>query len=328
MRVSQQPAAFHPSVGDERRWRQQGFVYVGRVAVEGAGAEYLQTMAAQSPPEGRPTPAPGQPGPAAEPPTSGQRPELWPSGATGRDGPPWPTEAPWAAAASSMPSGGFPTHGSLPSQGGRSRDVPSAGPSIPARAAWCAVPGLLAGYALAIVGATIGDALWGARRSCNDSSSEMGLWTEMPGTVIFVSRRYGDASLRRDFGLEIRGTDVLWGFAAGAAAIIVSEIVVVVFAGTKFAGSNDQIISQQKGHEAGLVILTLIVELGAPFFEELFFGGFCGPHCRSGLGRAAVWLQAAFFGFAHVGESKPRLVMSRSCWHCSLSASSSVTRPS
>ena len=66
----------------------------------------------------------------------------------------------------------------------------------------------------------------------------------------------------------------MWGFAAVAAALIVSELVVVVFAGTKFAGSNDQIISQQKGHEAGLVILTLIVELGAPFFEELFFRGF------------------------------------------------------
>ena len=55
-------------------------------------------MAAQSPPEGGPTPVPGQPGPAPEPPTGGQRPELlWPNGATGRDDPPWPTEAPWAA---------------------------------------------------------------------------------------------------------------------------------------------------------------------------------------------------------------------------------------
>ncbi len=310
MRVSQQPAAFHPSVGDERRWRQQGSGYVGRVVVEGAGAEYVQTMAAQSPPERGPTPVPGQPGPTPEAPSGGQRPELlWPSGATGRDDPPWPTEAPWAAADSSAPSGGFPTYGSLgslPSHPGRSHDVPSAGPSIPARAAWCAVPGLLAGYAMAIVGATIGDALSGsATGPVTTLLSEMGLWTGMLGTVIFVSRRYGSSSLRRDFGLEIRGTDLFWGFAAVAAALIVSEIVVVVFAGTKFAGSNDQIISQQKGHEAGLVILTLIVELGAPFFEELFFRGFLRTALQERFGAGgAVWLQAGFFGFAHVGESK------------------------
>jgi membrane protease YdiL (CAAX protease family) len=264
-------------------------------------------MAAQSPPEGGPTPVPGQPGPAAEPPRGGQRPELlWPNGATGRDDPPWPTEAPWPAPASPAPPGGFPTYGSLPSRGGRSRDVGNAGPSIPARAAWCAVPGLLAGYALAIVGATIGDALSGsATGPVTTLFSEMGLWTGMLGTVIFVSRRYGSASLRRDFGLEIRGPDVLWGFAAVAAALIVSEIVVVVFAGTKFAGSNDQIISQQKGHEAGLIILTLIVELGAPFFEELFFRGFLRTALQDRFGAGgAVWLQAGFFGFAHVGESK------------------------
>jgi membrane protease YdiL (CAAX protease family) len=317
VRVSQQPAAFHPSVGDQRRWRQQGFGYVGRAAVEGAGAEYVQTMAAQSPSEGGPTPVPGQPRPAPEPPTGGQRPELlWPSEATGRDDPPWPTEAPWAPAESSAPSGGFPiygsqgptngSHGSLPSQPGRSRGVPGRGPSIPARAAWCAVPGLLAGYALAIVGATIGDALSGsATGPVTTLLSEMGLWAGMLGTVIFVSRRFGSASLRRDFGLEIRAPDVLWGFAAVAAALIVSEIVVVVFAGTKFAGSNDQIISQQKGHEVGLVILTLIVELGAPFFEELFFRGFLRTALQERFGAGgAVWLQAAFFGFAHVGESK------------------------
>ena len=189
---------------------------------------------------------------------------------------------------------------------GRSRDVPSPGPpsrrgrrGVLCQACWPATRS-------AIVGATIGDALSGsATGPVTTLLSEMGLWTGMLGTVIFVSRRYGSASLRRDFGLGIRGTDVLWGFAAVAAALIVSEIVVAVFAGTKFAGSNDQIISQQKGHEAGLVILTLIVELGAPFFEELFFRGFLRTALQERFGAGgAVWLQAAFFGFAHVGESK------------------------
>jgi len=168
------------------------------------------------------------------------------------------------------------------------------------------VPGILAGYALAVVGATIGDALSGsATGPVTTLLSEMGLWAGMLGTVIFVSRRYGSASLSRDFGLGIRRADVLWGFAAVAAALIVTQIVVFVFAGTQFAGTNDQIITQQKGHEVGLVILTLIVELGAPFFEELFFRGFLRTALQAKFGPGgAVWLQAAFFGFAHAGESK------------------------
>jgi membrane protease YdiL (CAAX protease family) len=307
VRVSQQPAVFHPSVGDERRWRQQAQA----AAVEDAGAEYLRTMAAQSPPEGGPTPTPGRPGPGAEPLTGSQRPEPpWPSGAPGQDEPPWPTEGILAAGPSSSSSRGGPTYSALQSRDVLSPDAllpdgPS-GPSIPARAAWCALPGILAGYALAVVGATIGEALSGsATGPVTTLLSEMGLWTGMLGTVIFVSRRYGSASLRRDFGLGIRGNDVLWGFAAVAAALVVSEIVVVVFSGTKFAGNNDQIITQQKGHEVGLVILTLIVELGAPFFEELFFRGFLRTALQARFGAGgAVWLQAAFFGFAHVGESK------------------------
>jgi membrane protease YdiL (CAAX protease family) len=273
-------------------------------------------MASQSPPERGPTPPPGQPGPGAEPIMGSETPEPpWPSGAIGRDEPQWPTEAPWTAGPGPAPSRALPTYGPPESGDVLSADVVSrdrgphdgpSPPSIPAQAAWWGVPGILAGYALAVVGATIGEALSGsATGPVTTLFSEMGLWAGMLGTVIFVSRRYGSASLSRDFGLGIRRTDILWGFAAVAAALIVTQVVVFAFAGTKFAGTNDQIITQQKGHEVGLVILTVIVELGAPFFEELFFRGFLRTALQAKFGPGgAVWLQAAFFGFAHAGESK------------------------
>jgi membrane protease YdiL (CAAX protease family) len=271
-------------------------------------------MAAQSPPERGPTPPPGRPGPGAEPVLGSERPEPpWPGGAPGRDEPQWPTEVPWATGPGPAPSRGVPNYGPLPSgddtapepPGPGHQDGPSA-PSIPAQAAWWGVPGILAGYALAVVGASIGDSLSGsATGPVTTLLSEMGLWTGMLGTVIFVSRRYGSASLRRDFGLGIKRSDILWGLAAVAAALVLTQVVVAVFSGTKFAGTNDQIITQQKGHEAGLVILTLIVELGAPFFEELFFRGFLRTALQARFGPGgAVWLQAVFFGFAHAGESK------------------------
>ena len=271
-------------------------------------------MAAQSPPERGPTPPPGQRGTGDEPLRGSERPmPPWPSAEPGPDEPQWPNEVPWAAGPGPAPSQGLPSYGPPGSGDGPSPGPPAAGhqdgpsaPSIPAQAAWWGVPGILAGYALAVVGATIGDSLSGsATGPVTTLLSEMGLWTGMLGTVIFVSRRYGSASLRRDFGLGIRRSDVLWGLAAVAAALIVTQLVVVAFSGTKFAGTNDQIITQQKGHDVGLVILTLIVELGAPFFEELFFRGFLRTALQERFGAGgAVWLQAGFFGFAHVGESK------------------------
>ena len=300
VRVSQQPAAFHPSVGDERRWRQQGSGYVGRGGRRRRWSGVRSNNGCTEP-AGRRAHARSRPARSRSGAANG-----WPEAraALAERG----NGARRPAVAYRGPVGGGRKLGAIRrlshlrlaavAPWPLSR-CPERGPSIPARAAWCAVPGLLAGYALAIVGATIGDALSGsATGPVTTLLSEMGLWAGMLGTVIFVSRRYGSASLRRDFGLEIRGTDVLWGFAAVAAALIVSEIVVVVFAGTKFAGSNDQIISQQKGHEAGLVILTLIVELGAPFFEELFFRGFLRTALQERFGAGgAVWLQAAFLRF-------------------------------
>jgi membrane protease YdiL (CAAX protease family) len=271
-------------------------------------------MAAQSPAERGPTPPPGQPGGGDEPLTGSERPmPTWPGAVRGPDEPQWPNEVPWAAGPGPEPLRGLPTYAPLRSGDVPSPEPPGAGhqdgptaPLIPAQAAWWGVPGILAGYALAVVGATIGDSLSGsATGPVTTLLSEMGLWAGMLGTVIFVSRRYGSASLRRDFGLGIRKSDILWGLAAVAAALIVTQVVVAIFSGTRFAGTNDQIITQQKGHDAGLVILTLVVELGAPFFEELFFRGFLRTALQARFGPGgAVWLQAVFFGFAHAGESK------------------------
>ena len=305
VRVGQQPAAFCPSVGDWRRWRQQAPEVRG--PVEGTAGEYVRTMAAESPTDwGAPR---GQPAPSGDPRTAGPRPDLpWPSDGPWREEPPWPNGPAAPAVAEAATGASTPAYGpgEPPASGPVRRPTNPVPVSVPVRAAWCAVPGLVVGYALAIVGATVGDIISGsATGPLATLLSEMGLWTGMLGTAIFVSRRFGTASLRRDFGLAIKAPDLLWGLAAVAAALVVSELVVFSFAGTKFAGTNDQIITQQKGHDVGFVILTLIVELGAPFFEELFFRGFLGTALQARFGaNGAVWLQAVFFGLAHAGESK------------------------
>jgi uncharacterized protein len=176
---------------------------------------------------------------------------------------------------------------------------------IPSRAALVAVPGALLGIVLAGVGAAIGQGLTGSSTSgVSDLLGEAGLWLGMLATVVFVSYRFGTASLPRDYGLAIKAKDPLWGLFAAVTAFVMAALVLEIFSGTKFSGSNDQILTQQKGHEAGIVLVTLIVALGAPFFEELFFRGYLRTALQARFGRhGAVWLQAVFFGLAHAGEA-------------------------
>ena len=174
-----------------------------------------------------------------------------------------------------------------------------------AGAAWWAAVGGLVGLVLGGIGAAIGQGITGSSTSAlSDLLGEAGLWTAMLATVVLVSRRYGTGSLRRDFGLAIKRIDLLWGICAWVAALLVSALVLEIFSGTEFAGTNDQILTQQKGHEAGVVVVSLIVALGAPFFEELFFRGFLRTALQARFGgHGAVWLQAVFFGLAHTGEA-------------------------
>ena len=173
------------------------------------------------------------------------------------------------------------------------------------RAALVAVPGALGGLVLAGVGAAIGQSITGSSTSAlSDLLGEAGLWVAMLATVVLVSHRFGTSSLRRDYGLAFTRKDPLWGVCAAITAFLGAGLILEIFSGTKFSGSNDQILTQQKGHDVGIVLITVIVAIGAPFFEELFFRGFLRTALQARFGRhGAVWLQAVFFGLAHAGEA-------------------------
>jgi hypothetical protein len=162
----------------------------------------------------------------------------------------------------------------------------------------------LAALVLSGLGAGVGESMSGSASSTtSELLGEVGLWAGMLGTAVFVSRRYGE-SLRQDYGLALKGRDLAWGAAALAAGLAAALVVATAFAGTKFAGSDVQILTQHKGHEAGLVAVSLMVVVGAPFFEELFFRGFLRTALRARFGaHGAVWLQAVLFGLAHCGEA-------------------------
>lgn len=179
------------------------------------------------------------------------------------------------------------------------------GGGIPSRAAWWVFPGLLAGFVLSGIGAAVGQGVTHSSTSgLTDMLGEAGLWAAFLGTAVLVSRKYGTGSLRRDYGLAVRPIDLIFGVAAAAAALVLSAVVVAVFEGTRFSGSNDQILTQQKGHETGLVLVSLLVAVGAPFFEELFFRGYLRNALQERFGpHVSVLLQAGLFALLHFGEA-------------------------
>jgi membrane protease YdiL (CAAX protease family) len=147
---------------------------------------------------------------------------------------------------------------------------------IPARAAW---------WAVTLVG-------------------EFGLWGGMISACLLVSHRYGTGSLRRDYTLAFRPGDVWTGVCIAVGGTVMSAVASGIFAGSRFAGTNTQLITGQKDDGVGFAIVTLIVALGAPFFEELFFRGLIRTAlaARLGPGRAVV-AQGLLFGLAHYEPS-------------------------
>jgi membrane protease YdiL (CAAX protease family) len=133
---------------------------------------------------------------------------------------------------------------------------------------------------------------------------EFGLWGGMISACLLVSHRYGTGSLPRDYTLAFRPGDVWTGVCIAVGGTVLSAVAGGIFAGSRFAGSNTQLITGQKDNGVGFAIVTIIVALGAPFFEELFFRGLIRTALAARLGPCrAVVAQGLLFGLAHYEPS-------------------------
>ena len=176
---------------------------------------------------------------------------------------------------------------------------------IPAAAVWWALLGLVAGEVIGGVLAQLGVAVTGSDTSALTTLlGEVGLWAGMLAAVVVVSRERGTGSLRRDYGLAVRPVDLGWGVVVAVAGLVLSGVLGSLFAGSRLAGSNTQLITGQRHNGAGTAVVTLIVSLGAPFVEELFFRGLVrtalATRFRPGW---AVVLQGGLFGLAHANPA-------------------------
>lgn len=128
-------------------------------------------------------------------------------------------------------------------------------------------------------------------------------WAVLIGWPWWVSRTKGSRSMARDFGLAMRWTDVLLGLAGGLAALACSAALALTYTAL-FDGdapTNADIVSSESRSAAVFILLFVIVAVGTPIAEEVFFRGLVLGAARKSWGLVpGVLFSSLMFGAIHI----------------------------
>jgi len=166
------------------------------------------------------------------------------------------------------------------------------------------------GIGTAIVGFAIGvGASFVISRSLHESRavemllSSLGLWAGLVGAVVVVSARRGTGSLVRDIGLRFRWADIGLGFAGAIAGRMLSGFSVApIPLPHRHLGQSDRDLLRGSTPSAwGWVVLVIVVCVGAPLIEEIFFRGLLQSRLVQRLGPVVgIPVASVMFGAAHL----------------------------
>lgn len=167
-----------------------------------------------------------------------------------------------------------------------------------------ALAGFVAALGLSVLGALVVVLLGGSVHSLEAlCAGQAGLWIALFVACKLAVRRHGNGSLR-ELGLARLsrrqvGLGALVGliarFGAGALAVAIAQL----FPGDPWKNTAAPGSQLHRG-PVEIIVLTLILVMGAPFFEELFFRGLVqGAFTNRFDARVALFAQAACFGMVH-----------------------------
>jgi len=128
------------------------------------------------------------------------------------------------------------------------------------------------------------------------------LWVGLVGVVVVVSRRFGTGSLRRDYGFRFRQSDV-WGLPIGV--VIQLVFIPLLYRALSVVVDTSSVDEPAKNltdraQGIGVALLVLLVVVGAPIIEELFFRGLLLRSIQARWNDTlALWASAILFGLAH-----------------------------
>ncbi|MFI5047155.1 MAG: type II CAAX prenyl endopeptidase Rce1 family protein [Acidimicrobiia bacterium] len=169
---------------------------------------------------------------------------------------------------------------------------------------WVAAAGFVLGEVLSIGIVLLALALGASERSVLVLVlSALGLWTGLAGACVVAVHRYGTGSLR-DLGLvRPRWPDVGTGAVTSIVARVVGAalaLALIELLPDESYAKGTSLLDQSRPSVLAMIVVGLIVVVGAPFFEELFFRGLVQGALQSRVGaRAAVVVQAVAFGAVH-----------------------------
>jgi hypothetical protein len=131
------------------------------------------------------------------------------------------------------------------------------------------------------------------------------LWVGFIAAPVWAARRYGNG-VRRDFHLYLRGRDIAPAIAAGVFAQLVL-VPIVSWPVLKLTGATSDDLAEsarsladKADTPAGIALLVLVVVIGAPIAEELFFRGLLmGAIQKRWNLTAAVVGSSVIFGASH-----------------------------
>lgn len=131
------------------------------------------------------------------------------------------------------------------------------------------------------------------------------LWLGLLGAPLVATYRKGRRSLRSDFGLEMRWTDVPLGIGVGIAGQFLLGYVIwvlydVLGLDTDRVGESAEGLADAARDPLGVAVLVLVVVVAAPVFEELFYRGLWLRSVERRLGGPAAVLVTSFvFALIH-----------------------------
>jgi len=132
------------------------------------------------------------------------------------------------------------------------------------------------------------------------------LWAGMLAAVVYASHAKGRRSLREDFALAMRPVDVLVGLVAGfvgqiAIAVVTIPLYDLLGIDSDKVGETAERLSERADSGLEIAFLVLIVVVGAPIVEELFYRGLWLRSAERRFGTtAAVIGTSVFFGAVHL----------------------------
>ena len=171
------------------------------------------------------------------------------------------------------------------------------------------VPGigvLVAGFAVGLA-ATIAVARAVVSHDSDAEAAEaalasIALWLGLLGACVFVSRRRGSGSLRRDAAFHFRWIDIPLGLGTSLAGRLLAGAAAapIPLPTTRLRDLDDPSLTDPLGGW-GWLLLVAVVCIGAPVVEEVFFRGFLQTRLVGRFGTAVgIGLGSLLFGAAHL----------------------------